>query len=222
MPMSENHYKKAIFDVVFEECEAMIPHANEDHIFSDSFEKKMRKLISRHKKPYYRLISTGARRAACIAVAFLVFSATSMSVKAVREAVFDFIMRLFSDHAEVMTDIDQNDDYPETIEEEYYIADLPEDFELVDHYSSTGLVHSVYMCEDKYVIFDQYTRKQYTANYDIERSDQSIIDVDGQEYLFCCSNTEYIFIWDNGKYIFITRSNCDKNSVLDLCTSTKK
>lgn len=219
--MSKNHYKKALFDVINNECEAMIPDTYEDHIFSPKFEKKMRKLISRHKKPYYRFISTGARRAACIVVALLVFSASAMSVKAVREAVLDFIMHIFSDHTEVKTDIGSGEDYPETIEEEYYISELPEGFEMVNHYSNSFLVHSLYKNEDEYIILDQYTREIYYSNYDTERKDQNFIEIDGQEYLFFSTNIEYTYIWDNGKYIFMMISNCDKDRVLDLCKATK-
>lgn len=219
--MSENNYKKALFDVLFEECEAMIPDMKEDHIFSPKFEKKMKRLISRHKKPYYRLISTGARRAACIVVALIVFSASAMSVKAVREAVIDFIMHFFSDHTQVKTDIDLSDNYPETIEEEYHIADLPEGFELVDYFSDNYMIHSLYKCGDEFILFNQCTRKEYIANYDTEQSEPSIIIVNGQEYLFLYDYNEYAFIWDNGKYIFIIRSNLDKDSTLNLCKATK-
>lgn len=219
--MSENNYKKALFDVLFEECEAMIPDMKEDHIFSPKFEKKMKRLISRHKKPYYHLISTGTRRAACIVVALLVFSASAMSVKAVREAVLDFIMHIFSDHAEVQTGIGLGSDYPATIEEEYYIADLPEGFELEGYFSNDYMVHSWYINGDEYIILDQYTRNQFLGNYDIEQVDQDNIYIDGQKYLYFYDNNEHTFIWDNGKYIFILSSNSDKKLVFDLCKSTK-
>ena len=43
----------------------------------------------------------------------------------------------------------------------------------------------------------------------------------GQEYLVHNTDHDHTFIWDNGKYIFEICSNLDKQSVLELCESTK-
>lgn len=68
------------------------------HVFSEKHNKKMAKLIKRQRKPYFKLICTTGRRVACIVVLMLVVFASSLTVKAVREAVYDFIMSIFSDH----------------------------------------------------------------------------------------------------------------------------
>ena len=65
--------------------------------FSEKFERKMDKLIRRRNKPYFNLICTGGRRAACIVAAIIILSASSLSVEAVREAVNDFFMSIFGD-----------------------------------------------------------------------------------------------------------------------------
>lgn len=69
--------------------------------FSEKFERKMDKLIRRRNKPYFNLICTGGRRAACIVAAIIILSASSLSVEAVREAVNDFFMSIFGDHTAV-------------------------------------------------------------------------------------------------------------------------
>ena len=100
-----------------------------DHQFSERHNRKMNKLIRIQRKPYFSLISTAGRRAACIIVAFVVLSASALSVKAIREAFFDFITSIFSDHNVVTTESGTDKGYPTTIEEEYYISELPEGFE---------------------------------------------------------------------------------------------
>lgn len=216
-----NNYERAIFDVVSEECEAMIPKNFEEHIFSAKFEKNMEKLIKRRSKPYYKLISTGARRAACMIVAVIVLSASALSVKAVREAVYEFIMRIFSDHTQISANREGPDEYPKTIEDEYYIADLPEGFELVDHDVNDYYVYSCFVKEDDYIVLRQFTKDKYVRNLDNERFEQNIIEVNGQKYITIYNNNEYTFIWDNGKYILNLTSNCDKESIINLCRSTK-
>ena len=52
---------------------------SEPHIFSRRHEKKMQKLFKRQRKPYFKFICTASRRAACIAAAIVIVSASAMS-----------------------------------------------------------------------------------------------------------------------------------------------
>ena len=45
--------------------------------------------------------------------------------------------------------------------------------------------------------------------------------IDGQEYLLFESDTDVTCIWDNGRYILSISGNLDKETVIDLCKSTK-
>ena len=74
----------------------------------------MDKLIRRRNKPYFNLICTGGRRAACIAAVVIILSASSLSVEAVREAVHDFFMSIFEDHTAVSVNSDTEKDYQAT------------------------------------------------------------------------------------------------------------
>ena len=47
------------------------------------------------------------------------------------------------------------------------------------------------------------------------------IEIDGQEYLLFESDTDVTCIWDNGRYILSISGNLDKETVIDLCKSTK-
>ena len=108
--------------------------------FSEKFERKMDKLIRRRNKPYFNLICTGGRRAACIAAVVIILSASSLSVEAVREAVHDFFMSIFEDHTAVSVNSDTEKDYQATIEEEYAISNLPDGFELSDYNRDSGTI----------------------------------------------------------------------------------
>lgn len=192
------------------------------HVFSEKHNKKMAKLIKRQRKPYFKLICTTGRRVACIVVLMLVVFASSLTVKAVREAVYDFIMSIFSDHTVVTVDSGTDAGYPETIEEEYYISNLPEGFERVDYSKSSISVFSAYENKDKYILFSQYTKAYYETNYDNELT-QSTKQYSKNEQVFLVfeSEKETTFIWDNGEYIFTITSNLDKSSITNLCDSTK-
>ena len=190
--------------------------------FSEKFERKMDKLIRRRNKPYFNLICTGGRRAACIVAAIIILSASSLSVEAVREAVNDFFMSIFGDHTVVSVNNATEKDYPATIKEEYAISNLPDGFELSDYNRDSGTIFAAYYNGDKYILFEQIVHCAYTDNLDNEHSElEYYTDESGQEYLIHNTDHDYCFTWDNGEYILKITSNLDKNDMLELCKSTK-
>ena len=147
-----------------------------------------------------------------------------MSVKAVHEAVYDFIMHIFSDHNVVTTEDGTDGVYPETIKEEYFISTLPDSFEQTQYGKTDYSISAFY--EDNngnYILFTQTVKSQYTNYFDNENSESFNVqqDSDGQEYMIIESDYDVTFIWDNGDYIFELSSNLDKNEGLKLCRSTK-
>ena len=190
-------------------------------VFSEKHNKKMAKLIKRQRKPYFKLICTTGRRVACIIVAIVAIAASTLSVKAVREAIFNFITRIFSDHTVVTVESGTAEGYPETIEEEYYISELPEGFERVDYSKRDISVSSTYFNNDKYVFFIQYTKEYYEGAFDNEQTQYEKQFISGQDYLILSSDYDTTFVWDDGSYILSIRSNIDKNTILELCESTK-
>lgn len=193
-----------------------------EHIFGNKHNKEMAKLIKRQRKPYFKLISSTGRRAACIIVAFIVMSASALSVKAIREAFFDFITSIFSDHNVVTTESGTDKGYPTNIEEEYYISELPDGFEEMDKGKTDNSIDISYFRNDEYVFFTQYTKTAYEQTYDNERSEfNEYMDSDGKQYMVITNKSGITYIWDNGRYIFEVTSNLDKEYVLKLCKSTK-
>ena len=159
---------------------------------------------------------------ACIIVAIVAIAASTLSVKAVREAIFNFITKIFSDHTVVTVESGTAEGYPETIEEEYYISDLPEGFELIDYYKMDTSIVSMYCNNDEYIIFSQYTKEYYESHYDNEQTtfEEKCLS-NNQSYLIIESDADTVFVWDNGEYILSIRSNLNKNIILELCKSTK-
>ena len=105
--MNNTQFKRAISEALTKEYEWSVPAHNNDHEFSDEFARKMDKLIGRRKKPYYQMINTTSKRAACIfAVIFIAAFTTIMSVSALRNAFKDFFMSIFSDHSEISAYVD--------------------------------------------------------------------------------------------------------------------
>lgn len=212
-----------VYDDEFENYMSSLERNNRsEHIFGEEHNKKMSKLIKLQRRPYFKLICTTGRRAACIVFAFLVMSASALSVKAIREAFFDFITSIFSDHNVVTTESGTDRGYPTTIEEEYYISELPEGFEEIDKGRTDNSIDISYFRNDEYILFTQYTKAAYEQNYDNENNNyEEYEDEDGTKYIVIFNDYESTYIWDNGRYIFVIGSNLDKNDILELCKSTK-
>ena len=217
--MTHETFRKAIAEALDPEYAAMIPEHGE-HIFSEKFERRMKKLISRRSKPYYSFISTGLRRAACIVVMFLVVSITTvMSVEALRKPFLDFLASIFGDHTTIESVLDLEGDYPKTIEERYEITKGLEGFVLEDKIITTKYVSYIYRNPNNNSILNymQRTVIDYKNEFNTENSNIYNISFGKYTVLYYVDDFGYNnYIWNNGEYIIKISSNIDKNRVEEI------
>ena len=210
----------ALREAMYIDCERVLNNLPDvEPNFSLEFEKKMQKLIKRRSHSYYPLIATAGRRAACIIAAVIIIAAAPLSVKAVRDAVKEFVIKIFSDHQNVaVSTIAEN--APETIEEVYTI-DVPEGFELTEELVTDGWVNQIYKKEDKYIDLTQVVLSMFHANIDTETTTMEILIEDGIEYQLYNYENAYRIIWKYDGYVFSVYSNLNKYEFAELCKSTK-
>ena len=210
----------ALREAMYIDCERVLNNLPDvEPNFSLEFEKKMQKLIKRRSHSYYPLIATAGRRAACIIAAVIIIAAAPLSVKAVRDAVKEFVIKIFSDHHNVaVSTIAEN--APETIEEVYTI-DVPEGFELTEELVTDGWVNQIYKKEDKYIDLTQVVLSMFHANIDTETTTMEILIEDGIEYQLYNYENSYRIIWKYDGYVFSVYSNLNKYEFAELCKSTK-
>jgi len=97
--MMNEKFKQAVFEALTPEYEKAVPQ-EQDHIFSSDFEKKMSRLIKRRSKPYFMMINTAGKRAACFIIGIVVASSLAIvNVEALRNAFVDFFMNIFEKFA---------------------------------------------------------------------------------------------------------------------------
>ncbi len=216
---------KALDDVMTEELDeqlASVDHSVE-HSFSEEFEQRMQKLIRQRNNPCYRLICTAGRRAACVAAAVVLSLSFTMSFESVRATVKEFFTRDVSDHVILEVSPEFVQDAPDTLEELYEITELPEGFvlEYSDEFPTSASAD--YVFEDYYIMFKQTIKATYRISLDNEHSVlETYVDDSGQEYLLHLSDAGNIrVIWSKNGYILDIASNLDKETVMDLCKSTK-
>lgn len=220
--MAESNFQKALYDALVPEYETYMQNIADKHEFSPKFEKKMKKLISRRNKPYYKIINTAGKRTACAAVIVLVSSSvTIMNVEALRNAFSDFFISIYEKFSTVQPI--EDDSAPETLEEIYAITYNLNDFEII-YEELNEYRHDIDYGKDNIVIFfSQYTKEMYDSNVNTEDAEILTIDINGHEAIYFIDNHNYYnLIWDNGDYIISLSSNINKNTLIEMAKSVQK
>jgi len=176
--------------------------------FSETFERKMKKLLSLQKKTYYKLINTVGKRVAIIVLTLIIsLTATTFSVKALREAVIEFITETY----EKFTKITVEKELPNTRLEFIKIKPkyIPEGFELE---------HETYIDDELYHITFRNSQNQ-SITYSQQNPDDAGIDVDTEDIEYqkiyvksyegiLYNNKEYYtLVFATQDYYFIVTSN---------------
>lgn len=220
--MTESNFEKALYAALAPEYEIAIQNVDNEHKFSHKFEKKMKKLINRRSKPYYKLINTTGKRTACAAVIVLVASSvTIMNVEALRNEFSDFFISIYEKFSTVQPV--EDDTAPETLEEIYAITYNLNDFEVVYNKENEYSYHITYAKDDTVIYFSQYTKEMYNSNVNTEDAEILTIDINGHEAIYFIDNNDYCnIIWDNGDYIISLGSNIGENVLIDMAESVQK
>lgn len=218
--MTDNEFKKAISEALCDEYIESIPEHNADHEFSDGFHAKMNKLVKRRKKPYYKLLNTAFKRTAAAAAVILLIFLSPLSVKAVRESAYDFILRVFSDHAELSV-ATTDDNYPKTIETEYTMPYL-DNWDMEVWINDKEEIMKYYTKDDRIAIFSQFTIDHYVAKLEKDYSGfDPYTDKDGSKYLISVGETDISILWNNREYVFLLVGDFTKKEALEMCRTMK-
>lgn len=203
--MSEKKYDDILKAglIIFKERQLKsIPFENEiNYKFSRKFEKKMETVIRNHENSLWLLMQKTGRRVAVFIVALIITFVASMSIKAVREAVFDFFYKVFSDH----TDYSGPVSYKEEFMKEYYIIPyLPEDFSVFEDENYTfiepELTHISYVNNYGSIIEFHQSIGVPSGAFDSEGGEVKEITVNGLPVLYCDNGNSIFCIWNEKGY----------------------
>ncbi|MCH5325512.1 MAG: DUF4367 domain-containing protein [Eubacterium sp.] len=192
------------------------------HIFSEEFELKMQKLIAKERKFYFPLIKTRRRKILTAAVITAIIAATMvMSIGALREPVIGFFTNMFSTHAEVLPF--DTVGAPETIEDIYEIAYIPDGFELAKRTESLTYISEYYEKADGHIVFNQEIKSKYKENVNTEGYDMLPIEVNENNGFIIDMDGYFYIVWDNGDYIFsLETGSVVKNTLIEMAKSVQK
>ncbi len=202
MMKSDTVFMQALSQVYEQDTDALMRtlDGREEHSFSAQHLTKMNKLINRQRKPYFKLVYSASRRAACVAAAFVILVMSAMTATGV-------FSELFSGSDEIA--------------EKYYISELPEDFEKTDEVSSSDTSAVSYRRGNDYIVFAQYTQKKGKLVFDLHELTENFTDTDGQSYEVYNDEQTTLLLWKKAGYTFTLHGNLNKDELVKLCRSIK-
>lgn len=221
MAMSKTDFKNAFREVVSSEFAHIPTDENSiDFTFSERFNKRMEKLIRSQKKVYYNLINTAAKKVAVILVIFATLTTASMSVKAIREPVVNFIVEVYESFTRYFFDGDTTKE----LKKEYVITELPTDF-LQTSAVKTDINQTVTLedTNDNMIIFTQSITENKIFDIDNQKETPKIEKVNGIEiYIYTYEKDKFIFWSDNGYFFQITAyGDIDEETLIKMIKSIK-
>lgn len=117
---------------------------------------------------------------------------------------------------------------PTVIENEYYLSEVPDEFEIVNTTSTPFRIASIYQNNEngKTFRFEQWVKTEFDfLRFNTEKAKLVEVEIDGYSGVALdLSDDKQILtelIWDNGEYILLVSGNFTKNELLDLAKSTK-
>lgn len=221
MAMSKDEFKNAFREVISAEFSHIPCDENSiDYTFSDRFNKKMNKLIKAQGKPYYFLINTAAKKVAVYFVIFVTLITASMSVKAIREPVVNFIVEIYESFTRYFFYGDTTDN----IKKKYEISELPKGFSRFNAMETDTDFTVIYQdSENNSIIFTQSTTKSKIFDIDNQKEPPKTENINGIEiHIYIYEKDKFVF-WSDNEYFFqITAyGDIDDEALIKMIKSIK-
>ena len=176
------------------------------------------KRLHAHKKYHVR----GLKKV--ILIVTIIFLAM-FTVAAGAAAIYGFKQNKHHDYTELLTVNAEN--CPKTIENVYYLSELPEGYVFHEEVSDKYSVYISYAKTDtnRYMVFTQYIKEGYRENFDNEHKTFEELEINGHYALYLNgSDSENIYgtiVWDNEDYVLEISGDFTKEELVNLAKSAK-
>lgn len=195
------------------------------------FERNVDCLRSKHSETQATAIDFTERRfrftpKRVLLLVIIILLATLAGCSVVYFTSQSFRGKVYSDNTELFPINTEN--CPTTIEEKYYLPEIPDGFEVLQNSSNPFYVYSSYINNSTSESFfiRQFVKTDFSPiHYNTEKCDFQEVDINGHcalllDYNNIEKNTLSV-IWDNGDYVIEICGNLAKNDLLNLAKSAK-
>lgn len=189
---------------------------------SDSFDRRMEKLIKSQNNYYYKLTLTKARKAVAVFAAAVVIIASMMSVSSIRESILGFFISRGNEVDVIEYNNENGTAYPKSLERKFTPAYIPEGYKLEDSTSDNVSRELYYVKGDNYIDFQQFVKNEYSSASDGEYSSPEKISDNGQDYIIRTSDDKMIMlVWEKNGYVFEMTGFLSRDEMFRIAKSAK-
>lgn len=183
-----------------------------EHIFSERFEKAFaRNALRFFKNGKYigrkrRLIGTYTRVAA-VACALVLCIGIAFNAKAIGDLLVRWVVSLGDASTNIMFEVPEGVDVPNTIESKYYLSKVPEGYSLFGSNESPFYNTETYVDEkNNHLVISQYCYHYIKTVLDTEAAEVNEAVVMGNKGYIVKKENSLRIIWENGEYCFVIHS----------------
>ena len=203
---------------------AELPTENElsdAHMFSNSFNAKMNKLITKNKNKYIYLENLKIRKLAVAAIIFILLSGVSISVEAVRKPIANFFIEVYEKFTKLSFENEDKIILPIIIENFYIPEQIPKGYSLLEENNGNTFYELVYSDGINDIIFHQYTLTSTYIGLDTENVDMTQINIQGHDGWTYTNKNTTVILWNDGEYAFMLTGKEDLPLLEDVANSIK-
>ena len=187
--------------------------------------RQMKRIFSKYQKSLHtgrKYRTAGVRR--LVFIVMIIFLAM-FTVMAGAAAINGFNRKKYRDYTELLTVNAEN--CPKTIENVYYLSEIPEGYELRDVDRGDKSIYTAYVEPDtnRSIVLGQDVKDGYKCNFNTEYQEFEALNINGNYalYLDFSSSEEMqgLIVWDNGDYVLRVSGSFPKEELVLLAKSTK-
>ncbi len=157
--------KEALLCVEERELEAMNNVALDTTPISSELDEKIVALSRKRRGFFYQATKTIPRRVGFIMAIIVITLALMMSISAIRNPIFKFIVSIYQEFVRIEIDNEKNG----AMENIYVLDSLPQGYTLLSHSVSPSLISTIYMSDaGGIIVLDQNSNKNASFTYDNE------------------------------------------------------
>jgi hypothetical protein len=221
--MNEYKLKEILEEVCMEEYS--ISEDAPVHLFSLRHKKKIRHILSQSNSVSKPNIKIKLNRR-IIRILIVAIFLRLLTISGAAYVISTFIKKEYSDNTQIFAG--DFFEAPETIEQVYYLTQLPEGYSETERFSDLYIMTVVYQYGNDVnntITFTQTVKKEYDQHFNTEGYSIETIDINGCDCLFIdWSDGDFVMceaVWDNGDYILTLDGNLSKSELINLAKSAK-
>ena len=189
------------------------------HQFSRRFEKRMKKLIKQSKKKEVFVKPFRLRKRITILIAsILILLASSMSVSAVRIAVFEFISNVYEKYTEII--FDSSGSIPNDEFVVFKPAYIPDGF-MISLEDLDGSVYLEYVKSSDYILYEQKRLEDVSIHINTEEIEVEDTEFNRHPAKYYSNQGVQNLFWYDDFYMYSISSTLSKDKVYQIAESVQ-